>query len=101
MANVKDMLMFVLLCESKSPQILRFIDLSAFKSCEQACCGSEHCRKGADRTHNPFLKAEKGLIPVLLLLSNCIATMQENIDLLLIKSNYICPHFFHIWGFAA
>lgn len=30
-----------------------------------------------------------GLIPVLLLLSNCKALLRENIDLLLIKSNYI------------
>lgn len=30
-----------------------------------------------------------GLIPVLLLLSNCKASLRENIDLLLIKSNYI------------
>lgn len=30
-----------------------------------------------------------GLIPALLLLSNCKASLRENIDLLLIKSNYI------------
>lgn len=30
-----------------------------------------------------------GLIPVLLLLSNCESLLRENIDLLLIKSNYI------------
>lgn len=32
-----------------------------------------------------------GLIPALLLLSNCKASLRENIDLLLIKSNYIFP----------
>lgn len=34
-----------------------------------------------------------GLILVLLLLSNCKAFLRENIDLLLIKSNYIFLHF--------
>lgn len=34
-----------------------------------------------------------GLIPSLLLLSNCKAFLRENIDLLLIKSNYIFLHF--------
>lgn len=61
MRNVKDMLVFVLFCESKSLQVFCFIDLSAFKSCEQARCGSEHYRKGADRTHNLILKSRKGI----------------------------------------
>lgn len=33
-----------------------------------------------------------GLIPVLLLLSNCRASMREDIDLFLIMSNYFFPH---------
>lgn len=45
-----------------------------------------------------FWTAEMGLIPLLLLLSNCEASLSENIDPLLIKSNYIFPPLCRISG---